>query len=84
MDAGARERLKAELAAARDDLNRQAGALENHAAMLDPYNEEEADVKAFLEVEARTLREQARRLGSQWSDLEEDELRDDDRGGIER
>jgi len=83
MDAGAREKLKAELAATRDDLNRQAGELEKHAAKLDPYKHEEGDVKAFLESEARTLREEARKLGSQWTDLVEDELRDDDRGGLD-
>ncbi len=83
MGAGAREKLKAELAAARDDLNRQAGELEKHATKLESYKEE-GDVKAFLENEARTLREEARKLGSQWMDAVEDELRDDDRAGIER
>jgi hypothetical protein len=51
---------------------------------LDPYKDKEGDVKAFFESEARTLREEARKLGSQWMDLVEDELRDDERAGIER
>ena len=51
---------------------------------LDPYKDKEGDVKAFLESEARTLREEARKLRSQRMDLVEDELRDDEGAGIER
>ncbi len=81
-DQQARGRLIVELAAQRDELNFKAGQIEARAAMLNPSQDQEADKKALLDIEARELRDQAREIGRRWADLTEDQLMDDDRGSV--
>jgi hypothetical protein len=77
-DTDARKKLIAELAAARDELERKAAERERQANRL------QGGQKTAALLEVRNLRQQANAVGRRWSDLTDAELHDDDRGGIER
>ncbi len=77
-DTDAREKLIAELAAERDELERKAVERERQAQHL------QGGQKTAALLEVRNLRQQANAVGRRWSDLMDAELHDDERGGIER
>jgi hypothetical protein len=77
-DTDARQKLIAELAAERDELERKAAERERQAQHL------QGGQKTAALLEVRNLRQQANAVGRRWSDLTDAELHDDERGGIER
>lgn len=79
MDQQARSKLILELTAERDELNHKAAELERRAALLKTSSE-----KADLEAQARGFRGDAREVNRRLDELADEELHDDDRGGIER
>ena len=79
MDAQARDKLIRELTAERDEKNFEAAELERKAMLAAV-----GDDKRRFESEARGLREGAREVNRRLDELEDSELHDDDRGGIER
>lgn len=74
MDAEARKKLIAELAAERDELERKAAEREKQAQRLKDDRQ-----RSSAQLEARSLRQQANEVGRRWADLTEDELHDDER-----
>ncbi|MBS0580673.1 MAG: hypothetical protein JSR36_15560 [Proteobacteria bacterium] len=79
MDAQARSKLIVELTADRDEQNHKAAELERRAALARPGHE-----RTRLESEASELRQSAREVNRRLAELDDSEIHDDDRGGIER
>jgi peptidoglycan hydrolase CwlO-like protein len=82
METDARQKIIQRLAAEQRELERQAAELERQAQELDESIDAEANQKLYLVTRARGLRAHANELGLEWTDMEDDEVQDDDRGGI--
>jgi len=82
MDADKREELMSELFAQRTELEKRAAELERQMKGLDPTRDEAK--RGRLQAQAQGLRADAERLGRRWSELQDEDIHDDDRGGIER
>jgi hypothetical protein len=78
-DTPARSKLILELTAARDEQNFKAAELERRASLATSVEE-----RARLEHEASSIREDARKVNRRLDELADNEIHDDDRGGIER
>ena len=82
METDARQKIIERLAAEQRELDRQAAELERQAQALDESIDAEASQKLYLVTRARGLRAHANALGLEWTDMEEDEIMDDDRDGV--
>lgn len=69
MDAKARTKLITELAAERDELERQAGEREKRAQRLSGAQKNSA------QLEARSLRQRAKEVDRRWAELNEGQRR---------
>jgi len=78
MDPDTRKKLMDELFAERDALERRIAGLEARQKSLGPPDAQRAA------QEIRDLRAQADQIGRRWSEMQDEDVHDDDRGGIER
>jgi hypothetical protein len=70
MDPKARKKVITDLAAERDELERKAAERERQAQRL------QGPQKSAAQLEARSLRHQAKEVGRRWMDLTKEKLHD--------
>ncbi len=82
MEPDARKKLMDELFAEREVLERRVAQREAEAARLASARDVEAAHR--MNIEIQDLRARADAIGRRWSELQDDDIHDDGRGGIER